>query len=318
MTSIYARAFDQRHNNTLHGQVHVLKSKDREDWAKEAGLSWEINSAPTRFRVPGGALLSYPNRNVLYRSDDLKPLSVVSPRFKTVQPASMLNFFADVSEELGVHLEMAGQAIGGRRIWGMARMPEAEIEIGGKGDKTGMFLLFITACDGGLATIIVPTAVRLYCLNQLPMIMRSAAKGGNRKGAFRVTHSAKFDTQKARAGLALINESWALFETDVRKLSKTKVSEEQAKSFFAKLTGVEDLNKVKESSTVHQLIKTYDTGVGQEGVKGTAWGLVNAVTRLLDHGGRSKVADTRIYNSWMNTGARLKERAFEQALALTS
>lgn len=315
-----ARAFGQQNNNALFGATHVLTSKNHADWAKQAHLDWEIKSAPVHFKV-GRTMHAYENRAVLYRSDTDDPLSVVSPRFKAVQPSTMLKFFHEASTEFGFQLELAGSMLGGRRIWALANTGKHE-EIT-KGDLVGAYLLFVTACDGSLATVAALTTIRLYCLNQLTAALQRVADGRGAKGekaaAIRITHSAAFDSKKVKAGLGLIDKSWDNEIKAMKALAKKKVTKEDAIKFFVNLVhGDEqvDVQKLNANSTTARLIETYHSGVGQQNIVGTAWGLVNAVTRYVDHEGKSNNPDTRIYNAWLNNGARLKQQAMHDAVAL--
>ena len=68
-----------------------------------------------------------------------------------------------------------------------------------------------------------------------------------------------------------------------------------------------------------QLItQIYLDGVGQrtKTANGTAWGLVNAVTRMVDHERTAKSRDSRLQSAWFGSGARLKKAALDNALAL--
>ena len=63
-------------------------------WAEQAGLNWSIKETPVRFinseKGRLGEILSFDDSKVLYRSDTLAPLSVVSQRYQVVQPAEIL------------------------------------------------------------------------------------------------------------------------------------------------------------------------------------------------------------------------------------
>jgi len=47
-----------------------------------------------------------------------------------------------------------------------------------------------------------------------------------------------------------------------------------------------------------------------EGVIGTRWGMLNAVTELVDHE-RGSTTNTRLESAWFGTGAAMKTRALE-------
>jgi hypothetical protein len=50
--------------------------------------------------------------------------------------------------------------------------------------------------------------------------------------------------------------------------------------------------------------------------KGTAFGLLNAVTEFVDHKRRARGADHRLESAWFGQGATLKEKALDQALLM--
>ena len=52
--------------------------------------------------------------------------------------------------------------------------------------------------------------------------------------------------------------------------------------------------------------------------KGTAWGLLNSVTELVDHERRARSVDNRLNSAWFGLGAAVKQRAFEEALKLAA
>jgi hypothetical protein len=52
--------------------------------------------------------------------------------------------------------------------------------------------------------------------------------------------------------------------------------------------------------------------IGSEipGVMGTRWGMLNAVTEMVDHE-RGRQGSTRLESAWFGTGAALKNKALE-------
>ena len=83
-----------------HGLGNRLPEKQPlEVWLEAAGMDWEIKTTDVLFRVGMGSNFNVhpnPDAKVLYRSDTLAPLSVVSPRYKVVQPKEILEFYRDL------------------------------------------------------------------------------------------------------------------------------------------------------------------------------------------------------------------------------
>jgi hypothetical protein len=52
-------------------------------------------------------------------------------------------------------------------------------------------------------------------------------------------------------------------------------------------------------------------GATLEGVKGTAWGLLNACTEYNDHHARATSIDNRLESAWFGPGEKMKGRVLE-------
>ncbi len=145
-----------------HGLGNPLAShQPLEVWAERAGMNWRIEESAVRF-VSGnaglGAIHAFPAQKVLYRSDTKAPLSVVSSRYKVVQPSEILEFYRDLTEVGGFELETAGVLKEGRKLWALARTGQSATLKGR--DRVNGYLLLATACDGTLATTAQFTSVR--------------------------------------------------------------------------------------------------------------------------------------------------------------
>lgn len=103
-------------------------------WLKQAGMDFEIQKSDVMFSVSGGDglhLKSNPDSKVLFRSDTHEPLSVVSNRYKVVQPSEVLHFYKDLVEAGGFELETAGVLKGGRKLWALAKTGQEAVLKGG-------------------------------------------------------------------------------------------------------------------------------------------------------------------------------------------
>ena len=69
---------------------------------------------------------------------------------------------------------------------------------------------------------------------------------------------------------------------------------------------------------VHALFHGAGRGADLPSAKGTAYGLLNAVTEYVDHDKRARSNDTRLDSAWFGQGAQLKQEALKTALALVS
>ena len=69
---------------------------------------------------------------------------------------------------------------------------------------------------------------------------------------------------------------------------------------------------------VQALYEGHGRGAELMAAKGTAWGLLCAVTEFVDHERRARSAEYRLDSAWFGAGSVLKQRALDQALQLAS
>lgn len=307
-----------------HGLGNQLARKQPiEVWERQAGMNWQIEEAPVAF-IAGqagtlGAIHSFPEQKVLYRSDTKAPLSVVSNRYQTVQPREILEFYRDLTEAGGFELETAGVLKEGRKLWALAKTGQQIVLKGG--DTVNGYLLLATACDGTLATTAQFTSVRIVCQNTLHIALADGS------GAVKVPHRTQFNAQAVKEQLGIAVSSWDGFMVRMRALADRKVRPQTAHDFFRRLldmpsTSSEPTNMPPPNDRALRTIQAlYDgKGMGSDlpSASGTAWGMVNAVTKYADHERRARTADHRLDSTWFGPSAALKQRAWEEAVKLVA
>lgn len=286
-----------------------------EIWLREAGMAWWINESEVMYQVTSDALAGglhlRPNSDakVLYRSDTLDPLSVVSKRYQVVQPREVLEFYRDLVSAGGFELETAGVLKGGRKLWALARTGQETLLKGG--DQVKAYLLLATSCDGTLCTTAQFTSVRVVCNNTLQLATR-----GN-SGAVKVPHSTRFDPATVKLELGLGLSAWDSFISNVKELAARPVSPEEAQQYLADVLGGADVQANQRAmQIVQRLYEGQGMGADLAAAKGTAWGLLNAVTEYVDHQRRARGQDYRLDSAWFGQGAALKQKALERAVQL--
>lgn len=305
-----------------HGLGNKLpKNQPIEVWQKAAGMDFEIKQTEVLFNSASsndGNLLnlrSNPDATVLYRSDNHEPLSVVSKRYKVVQPKDILGFYRDLVSIGGFELETAGVLKGGKKLWALARTGQETLLPGL--DKVKAYLLLATSCDGSLATTAQFTSVRVVCNNTLQMAV------GENKGAVRVPHSTTFDPAAVKQELGLGLSSWETFMTSIKALSNRPVNKSEAMSYLVNVLGdptlpLDEQSNQKAIQAVYGLYSGEGRGSKLQSANGTAWGLINGVTEYVDSYRRARNQDYRLDSAWFGQGAQIKGKAFEQAMALVA
>ena len=205
---------------------HLSPQQPIATWLTEAGMDWTIEQSDVLFNVDSSALhiRPYADSKVLFRSDSLAPLSVVSNRYKVVQPHEVLHFYKDLVSAGGFELETAGVLKGGKKLWALAKTGQ-EAKLKGN-DRIKAYLLLATSCDGTLCTTAQFTSVRVVCNNTLQMATQQST------GAVKVPHSTKFDPKQVKEALGLGFSSWESFMRDLKQLSQRAVSPDEAENYF--------------------------------------------------------------------------------------
>ena len=304
-----------------HQLGHALPPQQSLDvWARSARMDWEIREAPVRFMAESagalGAILTFPEQKVLYRSDTRAPLSVVSDRYQVVQPREVLEFYRDLTEVAGYTLETAGVLKEGRKFWALARTGKEALLKGQ--DRVKGYLLLATSCDSTLATTATFTTIRVVCSNTLTVALNGAT------GAIRVPHSTNFDAQAVKRQLGISVSQWDAFMYRMKTLSERKVKSHEALNYFLKVLCLSDeatdaaLTNERALKKVQSLYEGQGRGAELSAAASTAWGLLNAVTEYVDHERRARNAEYRLDSAWFGPGAAIKQRALDQALQLVS
>ena len=282
-----------------------------EQWQVAAGMDWSIERSLVRFNAQGNDQI-YSGQSVLYRSDDNTPLSVVSNRYKPVQPKEVLGFFRDLVAEDGFKIHTAGTLMGGKRMWALAETGKfGEVC---KGDGIGGFLLLSTSCDKTLATTARFTTVRVVCNNTLT----AAVNRDVNQVSF--SHIQQFDHVAVKAQLGNAVESFGSFMEMAKVLQKAKLSAQEAKEFvgFLVSTSVQLADEEYDVTTNRAYKKILalfnEEAKGIELVGHTKWGMVNAVTEYYDHFNPTRSDDARLNSAWFGAGERAKNQALDLLL----
>jgi len=285
-----------------------------DQWRVDAGMDWEIKRSRVRYGNETN-FRTIDDQHVLFRSDDKSPLGIVSKSYKVVQPGEVLEFFRDIVRAGGLELSAAGTIQGGKRFWATAKIGEAAPT--SVQDKIGGYLLLSTSADGSLATEARLTSIRVVCKNTLQFAREDA------KPALRVTHRSVFDAQAVRESMGLNSAAWDAFRHNLVRLANVQLHETEAAEIVAGLfaTGTGELQRDKARETagfqkVMALFNGQGMGATLDGVFGTANGVLQAVTEYADHHVRARSDENRFIASQWGGGAALKQKAWDQLIAL--
>lgn len=312
-----------------HGLGNALTpNQPIEVWAEQAGMNWRIESSDVSYyaqHAAGGQLIMpFSDNKVLYRSDTLEPLSVVSQRYQEVQPSEILEFYRDLTEQAEFELETAGVLKGGRKFWALAKTGQSTA-LKGK-DVSNGYILLATACDGTLATTAQFTSIRVVCNNTLAISL--ADKSGS---VVKVPHSTVFDAAKVKNQLGISINQWNEHMYQMKQLTERRVTQAEATNYLNRLfndvddtlimfpTNKKTQKAVPNAKAMNQIMTMFNgqgRGADLDSARDTAYGLLCAVTEFTDHERRAMSTDHRLDSAWFGTGANLKQKGLEEAMRL--
>ena len=314
---------------------HLPEQQPLEVWAEAAGMNWQIQESPVHYSIENvhnaSMFGTFDEQKVLYRSDTNTALSVVSNRYQVVQPMEVLEFYRDLTEQAGFELETAGVLKGGRKFWALAKTGHSTALKGN--DVVNGYLLLATSCDGSLATVAMPTTVRVVCNNTLSIAVN------NSENAVKVSHRSVFDADAVKQRLGVAVSHWDQFMYEMKVLSERKVSTKEANAYFETLLTQTTPQSTESTPSGLRLLKPSTKPIipneraykklqamyGGQGrgaeltaAKNTAWGLLCAVTEFVDHERQARSTENRLDSAWFGNGAQMKQQALEKALQLVA
>lgn len=288
----------------------MLPGQSIEVWAKEAGLNWEAIKVPAYAHLEGEKfahlddhIVRAEGKSFIVRSDNGKPLGLVSSRYKAVQPAEVLDWFQRyISVDDRFELDVAGSLLGGRVIWATATFRDP---INIAGDQHIARLLMSTSYDGTYATVNQGSMTRTVCNNTLDASLQ------DKRAVIRTKHCSVFNADAVSRELAVVAQSFQDYKAMGEAMVNVHMTGDQIAAFFKKVLNVtaeDEISKRKENQIV-ALEAAYATTL-REGVKqNSSWAVLQAVTRYIDHD-RIANDNKRRQSAQFGEGAAIKRRAF--------
>ena len=276
------------------------------------------------------------SREMLYKAKlDWEVSKIPSQRPKSYGNQETLRFFKGFFEAGEAEIETVGGLDAARILWGLARLNENFTLKGG--DEVKGYLLLASRDEGREKIEIHFLIVRESCHNMLKISSNAKPRI---KNIFRRTFKPTFPflNQKAQTFddvmitkvkeiIAHGREAISAFADDARLLADKEVDETMAWRFMFDVfqpetvedistLGEKELEELAENKT-KLAIEAFSQAPGQElqSANMTAWGLLNAVTYIIDHHLGSN-QDSRLRQAWFGPNAKLKKRAFSLALEL--
>ncbi len=282
-------AFALRGEPAWHGLANVLFDKDEHintsTMLDSAKLSnWDIQleevAIPVDYRSDKSNYF-VTRTNPFDNGKDI--LAIVGSKYQVVQNEQLFEF-GDNLLHGGASWESAGSIKNGTVVFGSLVIPkEFTLDAQGANDKTTTYLLVHTSHDGSVAIQASITPVRVVCQNTLNLAL------GSVKQSFKLRHTATVDgkIQVAREALGLTFSYMEDFEREAKALFETKVNNKQV---YDIITGIypkpekDTKGQFKKWENKISLVNDlYFDSPTNANIKGTAWGMFNALTERIDY-----------------------------------
>jgi phage/plasmid-like protein (TIGR03299 family) len=288
---------------------------DLDMWKRHSGMLWEAKRSRVRFGE-GPSQRTWDDHHVLFRNDTKSPLGIVTPKYNIVQPGQMFDLFRGIIGVGGLQLSAAGTTFGGREFWATAKFGEGTV--GSRKDMVQGFVLIHSSLDGSRATTVRRVMERAVCNNTIQMAFGEHQAEG---AVFKCSHRSLFNPEAARTYMGLNMDAWNAAKASMLRLANKAIDARAAEAFVIRLlaptqaaamdTKVQD--KIVETTgfkTILGLFNGEGKGSQLDGVAGTAWGALNAVTEYADHHVRATSDVNRWDSAQFGPGATLKAKAF--------
>lgn len=254
------------------------------------------------------------DRKGLVRGDTGEYLAVVGKSYEVVQFADVARTLVQAAGDVRCIFTTAGTlGRAGIRGWLLGELPNP-IKVKGDPSPIRKYVLGTTGHDGITAIVVKNVATRVVCANTLGVAL------GERGGAsWRIAHTANAKQRLEEAGRAFrrIVASYDRLGELANVLAATPFTEKQMKATVDTLLPVprDDRDHGRLEAERGKVVQLFDTAVGIERVRGTAWAALQGWTEYADHHrlvrdtGREDPRRARLASVWMGRAASLKEAA---------
>lgn len=259
-----------------------------------AGLDWEVEKLPFRpeVEINGETIVlpEVPDTYLNVRSTDHKVLGVVGERYVPLNNVDAFQLGDDILDVAEATWTTAGSLFGGSQVWMQATLPN-DVHIAGMEDEAiDLNLVISNSHDGSKAVEVMVTPTRVVCNNTLTLASRDAAR------SFKARHTTNMSGKIAEAKRALdIAYAYrdAIVEMGESMLAQ-KVDDAAFDRFLESLVPSKDKPQNAETralNTQDTIRNIYVKTPNLQNIRGTAWGVMQAVIDYNDHFVKSRGGD---------------------------
>ncbi len=290
-----------------HGLGAVLDAPPTvEEGLKAAGLDWAV-STRRLYTADGLIAPAY----AVVRDSDESVLGVVGRGYTPLQNVDAFAWFQPFLDAGQASLETAGSLARGSRVWVLARLNRAPLEVA-PGDEVVKYLLLSNSHDGSLAVRVGFVPTRVVCWNTLSLAHRD-----ERGQLLRLKHSSRVvaNLESVREAVNAIDGRFEATAELYRRLVTRDISQADLRKYVSRVLGAPEQPGPRLRNILGRVTGLFEAGAGNgmPSVRGTYWAAYNAVSEWLAHE-RGRTADSRVNSLWYGDSAQLNARALNVAL----
>ena len=301
-----------------HGLGTIVESEQTSSNAiKLAKLDYNVKMVDLFQGETLSGLLKVNDHKAIIREDTRDILGITTPKYQIVQNTNAFSFFDTVVGEGQAIYHSAGALGKGQRIWILAKLPNDIIV--NNDDVVEKYLCLTNSHDGKSALRMYFTPIRVVCENTLNMSMQDGKNGIS----IRHTGNINMKVDEARRILGISINYYNQFEQIVKNMESKAMQEDELNKYFDNVLGINDDKETstRKSNIKDELFTLFENGKGQKlGNKHSLWKGYNAITEYVDHFRTVKNLKedqtNKLSSIWFGSGAKMKEKAYNEALML--
>jgi phage/plasmid-like protein (TIGR03299 family) len=284
-----------------------------------SGLDFEVAKIPAQYTF-NDRQREVPRQFVTVRTDTGAPLGIVGKDYSVFQNRQLAGFLEAFLTRSGTYLDSCGFTRNGARVWAMASAAEVEYL---PGDPSKKYFMIMNSFNGSTSLEVGFLDRRIVCNNMLTYASRHNAGFKVYHNSILTSRSVQIAALLARHDIHLDKSRQIMAQLTGRKLN-ARLLEDLTRTLTkaADAPGPDGGKLPAGAAAFGSIMELAESGRGTDipGVRGSAYGWLNAVTEYVDHyrnvrPGQRLEAEARFESAVFGSGARLKDQAMTLALA---
>ena len=274
---------DQKLFRGTAAEVHGFMSN--EDILNSIGCNFNVDRRPYKIQDTDNPTgwREYPEIQIWHRDDNMDALGVFGKRRQCIQPTTFIDYFRQFcnASQKEISLDLVGTLDAGKTFYMASKLTNDQNKFEDVGDKTDSWLVVTDYYGESKSPKVMVLFNELVCTNGMTRQIHE------RFSCF--SHLREMNFNDVQPVLdAAIKESQA-YNRIKDKCIKTPITMETAKNAIRGFFNDEKAEMLK-TRTVEKILEEGLIGGHLDSRKGTAWGLVSAMTQYTSHN-RTKAAD---------------------------